>query len=405
MSQNQIHLGIIGASFSGNRGAEAMLRTVIDVVREQHPEAVFHILTYAPIEDLNEALPENCFLENATPWKLISTWFIAGLAFPLNKRAALSGENQHFMGICRMLNLDGIIDIFGVSFMDSRLKFIPFNVLSLWPFLRSKVPIYKLSQAMGPFEKWQNRIPAAFVFNRLRLIVARGSTTAKLLSKFSKIKSKVITAPDIAFLFNKDDNDPSVSWKDRPTDVALIPSSIVAKKSPHYYTELIALARELIHAGHTVKIICHAWKHGVDQGRNNDFSLCQKLYSDLNSPKVELIAKGALAKDLKQAIASCKVCLTSRFHGMISALSTATPVYVIGWSHKYHEVLEQFECVDCAIPHKQFSSKSSFQTLNNWLNVDGEKISQGLASKVPLIQKQALENFSVLFEDLSKENA
>ena len=47
--------------------------------------------------------------------------------------------------------------------------------------------------------------------------------------------------------------------------------------------------------------------------------------------------------------------LTSRFHAMISALALGVPPVVIGWSHKYAEVLAEFGierfAVDFADPH------------------------------------------------------
>ena len=41
--------------------------------------------------------------------------------------------------------------------------------------------------------------------------------------------------------------------------------------------------------------------------------------------------------------------VTSRFHAMISALVERTPLLVVGWSHKYGEVLAQFGLVDAAM--------------------------------------------------------
>ncbi len=40
---------------------------------------------------------------------------------------------------------------------------------------------------------------------------------------------------------------------------------------------------------------------------------------------------------------SCDVLLTSRFHAMIAGLCLAIPTVVVGWSHKYEEVLAEFQ--------------------------------------------------------------
>ena len=55
---------------------------------------------------------------------------------------------------------------------------------------------------------------------------------------------------------------------------------------------------------------------------------------------------------LREVIGRCDLLVASRFHAMISGLATATPTLVIGWSHKYREVLAQVGQPDTAIDYR-----------------------------------------------------
>jgi colanic acid/amylovoran biosynthesis protein len=43
-----------------------------------------------------------------------------------------------------------LIDLAGVSFIDGREKFLPFNILTILPAMLLGVPVVKFAQAMGP---------------------------------------------------------------------------------------------------------------------------------------------------------------------------------------------------------------------------------------------------------------
>lgn len=48
------------------------------------------------------------------------------------------------------------------------------------------------------------------------------------------------------------------------------------------------------------------------------------------------------APEQKGAIAQCDLFVASRYHSIVAAMSQAVPTVVIGWHHKYKELLEQF---------------------------------------------------------------
>jgi len=49
---------------------------------------------------------------------------------------------------------------------------------------------------------------------------------------------------------------------------------------------------------------------------------------------------------IKAAIGQCRYIVSARFHGLVSALSQAVPVFAHGWSHKYQELLDDYGASD-----------------------------------------------------------
>ena len=95
---------------------------------------------------------------------------------------------------------DLLIDLAGVSFIDGREKFLPFNILTLAPAFFLKVPVVKFSQAMGPFRNPLNFFTAKHILSRCERLFARGEQTAANLSNLPLSRNSWQMAGDLAFL-------------------------------------------------------------------------------------------------------------------------------------------------------------------------------------------------------------
>ncbi|MBQ4164732.1 MAG: hypothetical protein IJD85_00210, partial [Oscillospiraceae bacterium] len=159
-----ITIAITAASFSGNKGAAAMLQSSIKQLRKRYGESLDILLmsTYpAADRKLIAEMPDkhdNIRVVNAKPAKLLF------LAFPL---AVLYGFMRFVPLLNRLFRLnkiikayseaDLVIDEAGVAFVDSR-GFIMNTyafVCAAVPMLCG-VPVVKYSQALGSFKNGWN---------------------------------------------------------------------------------------------------------------------------------------------------------------------------------------------------------------------------------------------------------
>jgi len=143
-----------------------------------------------------------------------------------------------------------------------------------------------------------------------------------------------------------------------------MPSIVVERlfddDTARYSSAMATLVKELIAAtGQQVVIAAHSYERSTRRHRMNDrptlLELAERL-SDVSA--VTVIDEELNAGQLRHLVSCSSFLVTSRFHGMISALATCTPVYVIGWSHKYREVLTEFELERLGASHTDLSDPS-----------------------------------------------
>ena len=411
------NVAIIAGTIAGNRGAEAMLTTCIGQMRERYENARFFVYSYYPESDrrLNHDLTVT--VHSSTPATL------AVLHFPF----ALLGSLWRLLRLRPLMRLapaavrdlgrcDVLLDVAGVSFIDGREKFLPFNVLTIWPAMLLGVPVVKMSQAMGPFSGGLNSFAAKRFLPRCAAVFARGDSTLANLHELGLGEPPLAEAADIAFLHeasyalsaeNPDHLDEllaaiACAKESGRKVVGLCPSSVVAakaaKRGESYPGALARFVEHATAAGHTVLLFPNATRESSGSKlRNNDLPVIAAVVERLDEETHRGDAVIAVAHDLntasiKELIAGCDVVLVSRFHAMIGALSSAVPVGVIGWSHKYLEVMEQFGLGGMVLDHTEGGAQA-LQTLLGTLLKYQDDMTATIEAKLPDARASSASQF------------
>jgi len=144
---------IIGGTIWGNRGAESMLVTVIGQLRISFPNARFNVFSYYPAKDRELIKDENITILDGKPLSLVTRHFVGALICTLCKKAGASLPRSEFFKIAQALaGSDLLLDIGGITFSDGREKYLPYNILSIWPAMLLGWPVVNLARAAGPFK-------------------------------------------------------------------------------------------------------------------------------------------------------------------------------------------------------------------------------------------------------------
>ena len=393
----------LGAAFSANKGAASMLKALLDNLPKFIGECRFDVLTTYPKEDLQEA-PPGIEVVSCTPIGLPLLHFPLALAAGIGARLGITrGWFCRTRALRAILRADVVLDVAGISFVDGRgIATLGYNVLMTSTPLLLGRPVVKTAQALGPFRNRLNRFFAARILGRLQAICARGRVTEAHLRTLGL--DNVHLVADLAFSMGDSDTATQnaqrrlgAASRDR---VAVIPSAVVQEyargRGIDYRAELVKFIDALCEGGFDVVLIPHAIRPAAKAGRMNDLPLCREIHSALKSTHhCHLVDENLPPAELRALIDLCEVTVTSRFHAMVSALATGTPVQVVGWSHKYAEVLEAFGLPDQAMDYAALSADELLRGFDaTWKNAP--TIRKAITALLPTVQSQSRKNYEVI---------
>ncbi len=415
MNKNEnITIAITAASYSGNKGAAAMLQSSIRQLHEAYGDRLrIELMSVYPDEDA-EQLPWD--FVRITPCKPEGLLFAA---FPLSvlyrifrwcpplKAAFLKNRI-----LSAFHESDAVLDEAGISFVDSRGP-----VMNTYAFVLAAVPllvgtpVMKYSQAMGSFKNFINRTEAKWVLPKLKLICARGRVTEENLRGIGITKNVKLCA-DGAFTMADDaksrkkvedvvSSDPFYRSGDV---VGLSISSVVDKKCRKlgidYRAVMIRFIELITGRGFRVLIIANGARIHSDKPRNNDLMICDAVYEGIrNREMVRWYHEEMDAEEIREFIGRCRFLVASRFHAMIGALEKRVPVLLIGWSHKYQEVLDFFELGQYAIDFSELTADSLIAEFDRFVSAE-EEIHKKIDAHYDEVMESSRKNIAYVREVL-----
>lgn len=360
MSAARSHrVAIIGGSFSGNKGAASMLQAVIDELPAYAGPSQFVVLTPYPDADAGEQAANAVRI---VPWRPIDMLTSAALlpVVLMARALRLPPRTAAWTRGARALSTaDVVVDVSGICFVDGRpLAVLVYNVLQVLIPRALGLPVVKAAQAMGPFRTQPNRLLARACLRGVQRLYARGETSSAHLDDLGVAHAD---AADLAFLLASPqgaDDAAAVLLAEVPDDrdlLVVVPSEVVKE-----YCDGVGIDYVRTLAGHidalvdeldaSVVLLPHAVRVGGGRSRMNDLPVTAELAAAITrTDRLVVIDTAADPHVLRAVLSRARVVVTGRFHAMVSALATSTPVVVTGWSHKYREVLEEFRVAGAAV--------------------------------------------------------
>ena len=402
-------VAIIGATLYGNRGAEAMLSATVGELGDRDPEIRFHVFSYYPAKDRELLTSDKVSIHSSTPFYLVAVLTPMALVYRMAGLLRMGWlqrrlpESVLALARCRVL-----VCLAGVSFIDGRTKFLPFNIATILPAMLLGVPVVKFAQAMGPFCQRLNRMAARLFLAQCRQVFARGEGTLLNLRETFAACSFFQRANDVAFLFRPEQ---SLSRQEVTVEpvlerlrqtgrskqlVGVCPSVVVARRrrahGHDYAAEIARLVERLLATGHGVVLFPNATRgNDMDKEHNNDLPLLLKIRGKIansSSDPLVVVGRSINAAQVHSIIRACEVVVTSRFHAMVGALATATPVMVLGWSHKYLEVMELFGQADMVMDYADAAPEMIAENVDALLT-DLSRRRETIAGALPEVKRVA----------------
>ncbi|TWX67499.1 polysaccharide pyruvyl transferase family protein [Colwellia sp. C1TZA3] len=332
-----------------NKGAELMLAAIIQQFDQRGVAAQFSVEPYG---DYKLRASHGLF-QKARVNK-----------FGLNIGALIGLLPKKFLkvfGIIRAKDIDVVLDASGFSYGDQwGPHLVNYRLGTTIKSLKKRgVKVVLLPQAFGPFENIDTKKAAENIMSQSDLVFARDPKSFEYCQSLVG-GTQLELCPDFTNLVVGN------VWNDFDTEMyetCFIPNSKMLEKtdSGNDYINLMVHLVDFSHMqGKKPFLLIHEGKA--------DRELAKKIVERV-SFVLDVIEPVDPLK-IKWVIGQSKVVVSSRFHGLVSALSQGIPVVATGWSHKYLCLLEDYNVADALIDVKDGVTHGEAY-LDKLLNDDG----------------------------------
>jgi coenzyme F420-reducing hydrogenase beta subunit len=267
--------------------------------------------------------------------------------------------------------------------------------------------VIKFSQATGPYNNISNRTWAKLVLPKMYSVNARGTITKDHLNGLRL--NNIRLCADGAFLMPDDpvateyvDNlIATEQFYDIPY-ISLSVSSVVykycEKNNIDYIATMVQFIEYLNEKGYGVLLIANAARAGKEKLKNNDLPICREIMQSFEDKStVKYYDEEFTPEIIREFISHSEILVASRFHSMIGGLEKGIPTLLVGWSHKYKEVLNMFELSENALDFKQLQLDTLILEFEK-IEKDRNKIRQQILYYLPKVKEMAYRNFKVIFD-------
>lgn len=372
---------ITGLALSRNLGAPAMALTLITELGKRFPQAKIS-MAVSSIDMQQELIWWKYYknmgyrIDKIVPRSTITSYLLN--RFPIKRfYQKLSGKSnlsayknqkdrkfwleQHKKFLDEIRQSDLVISMYGISYVGDGVHRFTDGLSDFSPYYYARkygIPYTRFIQSYGPFDDIKIRFFARKELNNLPFVFARGKNSAAYCRTIVDDKNSVKDMPDLAVLLPKDDGEwvddyLKKSGLDRHGYIVVSPSAVIynmpnrvgGSVGKKHVESMVLIVQELARRGHKILMLPHMYS---DKKHDCDREICFKIFNKLDEQErlaICIVKEDVDAMQAKGLIAASTMAIVSRYHALVAAVSTSTPVVTLGWNIKYQDLMEYY-CID-----------------------------------------------------------
>lgn len=324
---------------TNNKGAELMLYAILQEIERKYPEAVVYI-PEANVKQGKKYIQTSLQIKYL-PFSLFVKRLHLGRLFRI-----LHLPKRYLQDIYAIKGADYFIDGSGFHFSDQKKNFTSDKVWK-WKHLLERLNgqgclIVFLPQAFGPAHKANTLNGFKIISDFASLIIPREQTSYNFLSQSGVVNMKKVKLfTDFTSLVEGVFPEGYEHLKDGICiipNLRMVDTGTVSKED--YLGLISAIVNSCKASGHPIYLLNHE-----GEGDEQLAYECKQRIGNV----IEVVT-GLNALEVKGMIASAYVVVTSRFHGLASALNSCIPCLATSWSHKYAELFNDYDLSDSILP-------------------------------------------------------
>ncbi|MBJ2145473.1 polysaccharide pyruvyl transferase family protein [Vibrio sp. IB15] len=363
-----------------NKGAELMLVAIIEQFKQRGVDARFAVEPYGDYQ----LRAYHGLYQKARVTKFgVDIGALVGL---------MPNKLLNVFGIVKSRDIDVVLDASGFSYGDQwGPKLVDYRLGTTIESLKKQgKKVVLLPQALGPFEDEATKKSAQHIFSNANLVFARDPQSYSFAQPICG-NTELQECPDFTNLV---EGTPCNLFDAEQHEVCVIPNTKMLEKTKlgdEYVDFLVNTIENVNSCGKKPFLLVHEGKA--------DRELAEKVATRC-SHNIDILEPIDPLK-IKWVIGQSRLVISSRFHGLVSALSQGVPVIATGWSHKYQCLLKDYDVFKYLV---DTSDQEATNKLVNDLLADEEYHQEVtmLISKASLVQKQkVIEMWNKVFDNIS----
>lgn len=362
---------------TNNKGAELMLYAILQEIERKYPDAEVFI----PYRNNPQGLD---FVDTSLNFKYKPFHKLKELVY----RLKVGGILRRLGFYCNWIydkeavsKTDYFIDGSGFAFSDQWKTSI--SSIKVWKnqlsaYKRQGTKIVFLPQAFGPVAMKETREMISVLNEYADMIMPREKVSMSYLEECNVNPSKIRLFTDFTSLVH---GIVPEKYKHLKGAVCVIPNKRMIDKGTisleNYLNLLSGIIQKAQLTGKKVYLLNHEGK-----GDEELAYMCQEKLGD----NIEVVTR-LKGLEVKGLISISYLCITSRFHGVASALNSCVPCLATSWSHKYEELFKDYGMSDCVLDIADIDK--CLAKVSEYMGVEcNYNIRQQLTKRLPIVQEQ-----------------
>ena len=370
-----------------NKGAELMLYAILQELERKAPHAQVYISPMRVRQGLDYVRTRVHLRYTSCPLvcKMTQKLHLGGLFGRLHLPVKL------FATLDIIKDADWFIDGSGFVFGDQWQW--PIGRTKMWESMLKSLfnkgcKIIFLPQAFGPVEKPNTKRILAVLNKYADVLMSREQVSYNYLEESGVVDMlKVRKYTDFTSLvegvFPK-------GYEHLRNGICIIPNMKMIAKGKMTYEDYISLLSSIAHEG----IKSNRPVYLLNHEGSKDSELCYKCKEAIGGG-IEVVTN-LNALEVKGLISSAYLVITSRFHGLASALNSCVPALATSWSHKYEELYYDYGLDGYVLPLDDLDTAIDKvrELLDNEENI---RIRMSLSTQVPKIKAETQEMWKLIW--------
>lgn len=371
-----------------NKGAELMLYAILQEIERKYPAAT----VYLPVGGVKQGIT---YIKTSLKLKKqpVDFWF---------KMAQCTRWNgiMYRLGLQQLMILDGFgikgadyfLDGSGLLFSDQQkpTALTAYKWERLLKYQKSQgTKIVFLPQAFGPIEYPETKNTIAVLGRYADVVMPREEISYNYVINSGLIeRSKLHRFTDFTSIVYAERPE---AYKHLDGQVCIIPNKRMIDHRIITWDAYIRLFKRIIELVQAQGKIVYLLNH---EGKGDE-QLAHRISDSLSLSSLEIVS-GLNALDTKGIISKAYAVISSRFHGVASALNSGVPCLATSWNHKYMELFNDYGLNDCILPID--NEDQCLSMVGEILRVDKNKfIRDKLANILPKIEQETREMWDVVW--------